>query len=416
MITTPAVPDVDPVQFLKIAGQGAQLRTHADLWRWLQGDVQTWLAHDVLLVGWGDFRAGDLQYDIVSSLPGLRAHLCPASRIAPLVNYFRDCWVVAQSQPCQLDISGCGRAVGEAGQGSAPAAGDAGHALGAGARRRRRAPRWRAHLRGAEQRAWPGRPVPPHSSCSCPSSIPRCAACRRAPMRQPGAERSQVEHLVVRLGAAVRARAPDHGLGRHGQDQPRDRLHPAHQRVHREEPHEEHLRQAGRDQSRPGRRPAQPDAPPMPEARARPRSRRDFRRHARRPAAARPDAARVDRLQPQPPAAAFEAFVEPLATVLSLWALVLLFEGELAPRWLGLSIVSFALVYPGRPQLRASAGRVRGRHGAGLGLDLRPAAGHRLRDRCAGDLLAPGGAELAVGRAGLAAGRPLGAARQRPRP
>ncbi len=55
---------------------------------------------------------------------------------------------------------------------------------------------------------------------------------------------------------------------------------------------------------------------------------------------------------------AFEAFVEPLATVLSLWALVLLFEGALAPRWLGLSIVSFALVYPGRPQLRASATRV----------------------------------------------------------
>src|SRR6185369_5853160 len=46
------VPDIDPIQFLKIAGQGAGLQTHADLWRWLQGDVQKWLAHDVLLVGW----------------------------------------------------------------------------------------------------------------------------------------------------------------------------------------------------------------------------------------------------------------------------------------------------------------------------------------------------------------------------
>ena len=65
-----AMPEMDPVQFLKIAGQGATLRTHADLWRWLQGDVQQWLPHEVLLVGWGDFRTGDLQYDIVSSLPG----------------------------------------------------------------------------------------------------------------------------------------------------------------------------------------------------------------------------------------------------------------------------------------------------------------------------------------------------------
>jgi len=128
MSSQPSLPDVDPVQFLKIAGQGAQLRTHADLWRWLQGDVQQWLPHDILLVGWGDFRSGDLQYDIISSLPGLRTHLCPASRIAPLVNYFRDCWVAALSQPCQLDIGGCGQLLGEAGQGWAPAPGVPGNA------------------------------------------------------------------------------------------------------------------------------------------------------------------------------------------------------------------------------------------------------------------------------------------------
>jgi len=55
---------------------------------------------------------------------------------------------------------------------------------------------------------------------------------------------------------------------------------------------------------------------------------------------------------------AFEAFVEPLATVLSLWLLVWTFEGEITPRWLVVSIVAFALAYPGRPQLRASAARV----------------------------------------------------------
>src|SRR6476469_9517361 len=55
---------------------------------------------------------------------------------------------------------------------------------------------------------------------------------------------------------------------------------------------------------------------------------------------------------------AFEAFIEPLATVASLWLLVWLFEGTLAPRWLVVSILAFALAYPGRPQLRASAPRV----------------------------------------------------------
>jgi transcriptional regulator EpsA len=102
-----ALPDTDPVQFLKIAGQGANLATHADLWRWLQGDVQRLLAHDAMLIGWGDFRAGDLHFDIVSSLPGLRTYHCTASGVSPLINYFRDCWVAAQHSPCELDISGC---------------------------------------------------------------------------------------------------------------------------------------------------------------------------------------------------------------------------------------------------------------------------------------------------------------------
>src|SRR5512133_3880140 len=57
-------PERAAAQFLQIAGQGAGLATHADLWRWLQGDVQQWLTHDAMLVGWGDFRSGELQYDI----------------------------------------------------------------------------------------------------------------------------------------------------------------------------------------------------------------------------------------------------------------------------------------------------------------------------------------------------------------
>jgi hypothetical protein len=63
MSTVSNLPDADPVQFLRIAARGTALASHADLWRWLQGDVQEWLAHDVLLVGWGDFRTGDLEFE-----------------------------------------------------------------------------------------------------------------------------------------------------------------------------------------------------------------------------------------------------------------------------------------------------------------------------------------------------------------
>jgi transcriptional regulator EpsA len=98
------LPDNDPAQFMRIAGQGASVATHADLWRWLQGDVQKWLAHDVMLIGWGDFRTGSLRFDIVSSLPGLRTFNCSPGAISPLLSYLRDCWVAAQLSPCQLEV------------------------------------------------------------------------------------------------------------------------------------------------------------------------------------------------------------------------------------------------------------------------------------------------------------------------
>jgi transcriptional regulator EpsA len=69
--------------------------------------VQKWLAHDVMLIGWGDFRSGDVHYDVVSSLPGVRSQNCTPARISPLLSYFRDCWVAAQQLPCQLDAGTC---------------------------------------------------------------------------------------------------------------------------------------------------------------------------------------------------------------------------------------------------------------------------------------------------------------------
>jgi transcriptional regulator EpsA len=109
---TTSLSDRDPASFLHIAGQGTAVGTHAQLWQWLQGDVQHWLRHDALIVGWGDFRTGELQYDIVSSVPGLRSQHFTRASIAPLISYLRDCWVAAQQSPCEVDITGCQQLLG----------------------------------------------------------------------------------------------------------------------------------------------------------------------------------------------------------------------------------------------------------------------------------------------------------------
>ena len=120
MSATTTEPDHDPAQFLKIASQGAGLSSHADLWRWLRGDVQQWLSHEVMLIGWGDFRCGQLRYDIVSSLPGMRTPHWTAATISPLISYLRDCWVAAQQLPCAIELSGCGDLLEHCGRGWEP--------------------------------------------------------------------------------------------------------------------------------------------------------------------------------------------------------------------------------------------------------------------------------------------------------
>jgi transcriptional regulator EpsA len=194
-------PDIDPSHFLKIAGQGTGLQTHADLWRWLQGDVQKWLAHDVLVVGWGDFRSGELHYDVISSLPGVRSHNCAASGMGPLISYFRDCWVAAQHLPCQLDVKGCAELFERAGEGMASES-----ALG---RMRTALVHGMGDGKHCVERvfaALSAQPYPPPGAgVALKLLVPFVDTALRqmppAPLRQPGCERDLVEAHVARLGA-----------------------------------------------------------------------------------------------------------------------------------------------------------------------------------------------------------------------
>jgi transcriptional regulator EpsA len=201
MNTLATAPDIDPAQFMKIAGQGAGLQTHADLWRWLQGDVQKCLAHQVMLVGWGDFRSGDLRYDVVSSLPGVRSHSCPAAGVAPLISYFRDCWVAAQHLPCQLDVKGCADLFGHAGQSGVPT-----DAFG---RMRTALVHGTGDGKHCVERIFAALSEDPYPPTGAGTALKLLlpfidTALRQmpgAPQRQPGCERNPVEVHVARLAA-----------------------------------------------------------------------------------------------------------------------------------------------------------------------------------------------------------------------
>ena len=90
----------DSSRYLNVIGQGVAITRHADLLGWLQGDMQHYLPHDILLAGWGDFEQGSIQHDIVSALPGARSYSAGTEGLPFLLGKFHDCWVDAGRHPC----------------------------------------------------------------------------------------------------------------------------------------------------------------------------------------------------------------------------------------------------------------------------------------------------------------------------
>jgi transcriptional regulator EpsA len=95
----------DSARYAALVAQGAAITRHAELLAWLQGGMQECLPHDILLAGWGDFREGTLQHDVVSNLPGARSYAVGTDGLPFLLAKFHECWVAARREPCRLDFS-----------------------------------------------------------------------------------------------------------------------------------------------------------------------------------------------------------------------------------------------------------------------------------------------------------------------
>jgi transcriptional regulator EpsA len=85
--------DEDLKRYLGLVEQSLLVRRHFDLLLWLQGDVQRFLPHEVMLAGWGDFRLGMIAHDIVSALPGVRTARANVETVSPLLAGLFQRWI-----------------------------------------------------------------------------------------------------------------------------------------------------------------------------------------------------------------------------------------------------------------------------------------------------------------------------------
>lgn len=99
------LPYCDIRGFFAILESALTIERHADLLRWLQGDVQAFLPHQILIAAWGDFALGLIYFDVVSPLPAARTARLDDERTHPLLQGLFDRWLANRRAPYAMPVA-----------------------------------------------------------------------------------------------------------------------------------------------------------------------------------------------------------------------------------------------------------------------------------------------------------------------
>lgn len=92
MAFLPSTSENELHQFHHAVTRAAEVRSHFDAMVWLQGDMQHYLPHAILIAAWGNFENGMLSHDIISPLVGVRSHNSCPDAIQPLLLQMFERW------------------------------------------------------------------------------------------------------------------------------------------------------------------------------------------------------------------------------------------------------------------------------------------------------------------------------------
>jgi transcriptional regulator EpsA len=95
-------------RYYHIITEANSIRRHSELLAWLQGEIQYYLPHEILIAAWGDFAANRISYDIVSALPGVRTENSAPQALLPLMRGLFNRWVELGKSPYSLGVGESG--------------------------------------------------------------------------------------------------------------------------------------------------------------------------------------------------------------------------------------------------------------------------------------------------------------------
>jgi len=97
--------DEEAARFLRMVSDSLLIKRHYQLFVWLNGELQQFLPHQILISAWGDFAKWNLKLDVVSSLPGVRTEQIAHCRIDDVLRPAYAQWTDAGRQPLVLNAA-----------------------------------------------------------------------------------------------------------------------------------------------------------------------------------------------------------------------------------------------------------------------------------------------------------------------
>ena len=99
--------ETDP-RFFETIKEVFEIRRCVDLMLWLQGDVQCFLPHDILVAAWGDFNLGLVHYDVISAMTDVRSENGAVDTITPLLSGLFHRWISQDKKPFAMHFGETG--------------------------------------------------------------------------------------------------------------------------------------------------------------------------------------------------------------------------------------------------------------------------------------------------------------------
>ena len=95
-------------RYHRVVTRSVEVRSHFDVLAWLQGDMQRYLPHDILIAAWGNFQKGVIHHDIISPMAGVRSQTSNGPTVTPLLLNLFEHWVHFGKKPFALNAGDSG--------------------------------------------------------------------------------------------------------------------------------------------------------------------------------------------------------------------------------------------------------------------------------------------------------------------